>query len=300
VDRYNLDPTYRTFDFPNPDSSSPKRATTTVPQQALYLLNSPFVAEQAKFLASRPELESGTSDDRIKHLYEILFNRAPDARELQLAQRFLTRPKRADDQGPTSPWSFGWGAIVETAGKPAKTEFKPFPTFAGRSWQLEEKLPSASGSFASLNRDGGHPGPDGKNATIIRWTAPIAMDVVIAGTLRHESKQGDGVRGRVVSSRSGLLGAWAAKGSGISTDVPKVHVEPGDTIDFVVDCVTEPSFDSYLWDPVVRDLNPASNALRVHLWKNFSDFHGPETVPFTSWEAYTQALMLSNEFLYID
>ena len=64
IDRYNLDPVYRTFDFPNPDTSSPRRAGTIVPQQALYLLNSPFVSEQARHLASRSELSSGGPDDR--------------------------------------------------------------------------------------------------------------------------------------------------------------------------------------------------------------------------------------------
>ena len=52
IDRQNLDGVYRTFDFAVPDATSPKRFVTTVPQQALFLMNSPFMQEQAKRLAS--------------------------------------------------------------------------------------------------------------------------------------------------------------------------------------------------------------------------------------------------------
>ena len=51
IDRQNLDGLYRTFDFAVPDATSPKRFVTTVPQQALYLMNSPFVQDQARKLA---------------------------------------------------------------------------------------------------------------------------------------------------------------------------------------------------------------------------------------------------------
>ncbi len=44
------------FDFASPDQHVPLRYTTTVPQQALFLLNSSFMAEQAEHLANRPEV----------------------------------------------------------------------------------------------------------------------------------------------------------------------------------------------------------------------------------------------------
>ena len=55
IDRQNLPGMFRTFDFASPDASSAQRFFTTVPQQALFLMNSPFVIEQAKALAKRPE-----------------------------------------------------------------------------------------------------------------------------------------------------------------------------------------------------------------------------------------------------
>ena len=55
VDRQNLPGLLRTFDFPAPNATSPGRFNTTVPQQALFMLNSPFVIQQAKSLANRAE-----------------------------------------------------------------------------------------------------------------------------------------------------------------------------------------------------------------------------------------------------
>ena len=52
IDRQNLDGLYRTFDFAVPDASSPRRFVTMIPQQALFLMNSPFLHEQARRLAA--------------------------------------------------------------------------------------------------------------------------------------------------------------------------------------------------------------------------------------------------------
>ena len=54
IDRQNLPSLFRTFDFAGPDTTCGRRFTTTIPQQPLYLLNSPFIEAQAKRLAARP------------------------------------------------------------------------------------------------------------------------------------------------------------------------------------------------------------------------------------------------------
>ena len=90
IDRQNLPGLFRTFDFASPDYSTPQRHTTTVPQQALFLLNGPFVVEQAKALAARPDVVARTEPgERIGYLYRLLYGRAPDAEEATLGQRFI-------------------------------------------------------------------------------------------------------------------------------------------------------------------------------------------------------------------
>ena len=48
IDRLNLPGLYRTFDFPDPNATSPRRDQTTVPPQALFLMNHPFVRAEAE------------------------------------------------------------------------------------------------------------------------------------------------------------------------------------------------------------------------------------------------------------
>ncbi|HIA46603.1 MAG TPA: DUF1549 domain-containing protein [Candidatus Hydrogenedentes bacterium] len=53
VERQNMEAFIKSFDFASPDTHSPKRFTTIVPQQALFLMNSPFVLEHARNLEIR-------------------------------------------------------------------------------------------------------------------------------------------------------------------------------------------------------------------------------------------------------
>ena len=56
VDRLNLPGLYRTFDFPDPSTTSPRRDQTTVAPQALFLMNHPFVIDAARAILARPEI----------------------------------------------------------------------------------------------------------------------------------------------------------------------------------------------------------------------------------------------------
>jgi hypothetical protein len=89
VDRQNLPNLFRTFDFAGPDTTCPQRFTTTVPQQALYLLNSPFIETQAKRLGARSGVASADDEERIRVIYHLAYQREPSAGELALAKRFV-------------------------------------------------------------------------------------------------------------------------------------------------------------------------------------------------------------------
>ena len=56
IDRQNLPGVLRTFDFASPDATVGMRHATTTPPQALFLMNSPFVVEQARAFAARPDV----------------------------------------------------------------------------------------------------------------------------------------------------------------------------------------------------------------------------------------------------
>jgi mono/diheme cytochrome c family protein len=93
IDRQNLPGIFRTFDFANPDTSSQQRFHTTVPQQALFLMNSPFVIQQARHLAQRTEVANASSDaERVQALYRLALQRKPDGVELAAGTHFLSIP----------------------------------------------------------------------------------------------------------------------------------------------------------------------------------------------------------------
>jgi cytochrome c553 len=65
------------------------RETTTVPSQALYLLNSPFVRGQALTLAGRLLAGDGTDEDRVRDAYRLTLGRGPTDAEVGRALAFL-------------------------------------------------------------------------------------------------------------------------------------------------------------------------------------------------------------------
>ena len=90
IDRQNLPGLLRTFDFPSPETTSPQRFETTVPLQALFLMNSPFLLEQARRLAARPEVRAeAQAGPRIQALYRLAYGRAADPEEVGLALRLV-------------------------------------------------------------------------------------------------------------------------------------------------------------------------------------------------------------------
>jgi len=87
------------FDFASPDTHSPQRYITTVPQQALFLMNSPFIVQQAKKLLDRPEVaEQKTAAAKVEAMYRQAYGRSPLPDELTMALRFL---KSADPPAAT-------------------------------------------------------------------------------------------------------------------------------------------------------------------------------------------------------
>jgi len=104
IERQNLQGMYRTFDLASPDAHSPQRYRTTIPQQALFMMNSPFTVEQAKYLARRPEVQAVKDDtQRIKLLYRIALGRQPESDELSDGLAFVRRPSNQTALAATSP-----------------------------------------------------------------------------------------------------------------------------------------------------------------------------------------------------
>lgn len=80
--RMQLDDVFGTFDCPDAGQIAPRRPRSITPLQALALLNSPFMAQQAGILAGRLEREAADPSARVKRLFLLVNGRLPDAQEM--------------------------------------------------------------------------------------------------------------------------------------------------------------------------------------------------------------------------
>ena len=77
------------FDFPDPELVTGRRGITTVPTQALFLMNSPFIVEQSAKTARRLGALSSDSAVIVQRAHGMILNRAPSDEELRDGVEFL-------------------------------------------------------------------------------------------------------------------------------------------------------------------------------------------------------------------
>ncbi len=234
------------FDAPVMQINCEQRQSSTVATQSLMLMNGSFVLAQAGHLAELAESDPDTTLD------EQVLASLPD---IPL---------------PTSPWQFGYGSYDPDASE--AVTFQLIPHWTGSSWQGGAEMPHPEIGWVIANAGGGHPGGGAERAVIRRWISPYSGQLKIAGSLHHPSENGDGVRGRVVSSRAGLAGEWIAQHSTVETPINALDVEVGDTVDFITDCREHETSDSFGWS-VTLTLSQDDGSDRE--WSSESGFHGP-------------------------
>ena len=99
VSRHQLDNLLRLFDFPDANITSAQRTETTVPQQQLFVLNSPFMIRQAKAFAARLHREAPDSDEqRLELGFQLAYGRSPSEEELNLGLNYLSGEDEPDSK----------------------------------------------------------------------------------------------------------------------------------------------------------------------------------------------------------
>ena len=303
IDRRDLPGVFRVFNMASADQHTPRRHETTIPQQALFLMNNPFVIEQARALASNPEVRRATTDgERIQVLYRTVLQRRPTDRELEASEEFLSAGAgRPPVQVPSpSPWRYGSGVFDAAGGR--LSAFVPLPHWTGEAWQAGPPWPDPDCGLPRLTRDGGLPGPGPAGAAVRRWVSPIAGTVAITGTIRHaqpEGQVGDGILAVILSERHGVLGRWEVHRRELEAVVDRVQVEPGEAIDFIVLGRDNPQSDEFTWSPRLRRIEPNAEG-DTTVWSALADFTGPPPEPLTPIEQLAQVLLLCNEFTFVD
>jgi hypothetical protein len=241
-----------TFDAPVMTVNCERRTASTGAMQSLMLMNNEQVLKESELFAKRVR-----SQAPVDYLPE------------------LTAPYALKFPRHKAAWQFGYGSYDEAAKK--VNQFVALPHFTGSAWQGGAALPDPALGWVILHAAGGHAGNDQQHAAIRRWTALLPGFVTVAGKLKHPSENGDGVRGRIVASRSGLLGEWPVKTGEVDTNVARLEVEAGETIDFVLDCQGNVTSDSFEWGIELKLADAAGAA--IDTWNSSSDYHGPLGAP---------------------
>jgi len=111
IDRQNLPGTFRAFDFASPEQHTPQRFQTTVPQQALYLMNNAFVAERARAVSARDEVVKVTDPAaKATAIYRAILGRNPTGEEVAMATAFALD---AGKSKPTGTQLIAWEQFAQ-------------------------------------------------------------------------------------------------------------------------------------------------------------------------------------------
>jgi hypothetical protein len=174
-----------------------------------------------------------------------------------------------------------------------------FPLFT-EVWQVSNRLPDPVAGFANLTSSGGEPGGPGY-AVVRRWMAPEDGTAHITGTVGHKVARelSDGIRARILSSRSGQLGRWSVAKTTAEANVKDVEVKSGDTIDFVVDCAATAHGDEFTWAPTIR-LVPWDKDKPEIVSDSAKEFRGPRPQKLLPWEQLALVVLQSNELVFVD
>jgi hypothetical protein len=93
IDRLEFPSLYATFDVPHPAASSPERTTTTVPPQALFLMNGPFARQCAMGLVTQNAAVKACKEPgaKVEALFLVALGRKPTADERRLALALIAK-----------------------------------------------------------------------------------------------------------------------------------------------------------------------------------------------------------------
>ena len=112
VFRNALPEAFEAFDFADPSMVVGKRSTSTVAPQALFMLNNPFPAEQAKAAAARVLAENLPSDEaRLDRAYRLALGRLPTDGERAAMRRYLANQSGS----PAAAWAAVFQALFASA-----------------------------------------------------------------------------------------------------------------------------------------------------------------------------------------
>ena len=233
---------------------------------------------------------------RIRQLFLTILHREPNGEEANSAAGFVDHIQSEQTAGGAEGWNYGYGTFDE--GTAAVTKFTVFPWSADGTWQGGKTMPDPSLGWTSLQKAGGHPGGNLNFCAIRRWTADVDCRVILNSVIGHLKEEGDGVRFRILTEGKGVIADVEAHNSTAPTKAETLDIRAGQQIDFVADCRTNESHDSFRCTIMITQM-VKGKVQRV--WSSEKDFRDQASENrLNAWAQLAQALLLTNEFVFVD
>ncbi len=97
------------FDVGDPNSITSRRVNTTVPHQALFMLNNPFVQQRSQGLAHRVMAWSDDEVQQVERAWWLVLSRPPSTSEMSRARGFLAAARQPAGASSRQAWiSLAW------------------------------------------------------------------------------------------------------------------------------------------------------------------------------------------------
>ena len=297
IDRQNLPGMFRTFDFASPDTHSPGRYETTVPQQGLYLLNAPQTIQLSRWIADR----AAGNADPVGALFAAVLQRTPTPTERSMFENFVRESTRPVDPPIDTRWSWQYG-MARTEGDNLNVDsFEPLSVIAQDKYQYADEMPTdGPAGYAQLTRVGGHTPRRSGMAVVRRLRSPAAGRLVVRMQLQHTSDNGDGVRFamHVDGKQQFQRHVQSAKQP---YGPQSVQVDAGSLVDFAADNFRNDNSDGFRWTITATLRTDDGRVIDIQSEKDFTTGSRPPAVePPSRLAQAAQVLLMSNELAFVD
>ena len=103
------------FDFADPNSVTGTREVSNTAEQALYMMNNPFVLELSDAFARRVMQSTKDPQGRVDRAFQLAYGRSASTDEVNTSLRFLRRAKESQDQVPADEALFkAWSQLCQS------------------------------------------------------------------------------------------------------------------------------------------------------------------------------------------
>jgi hypothetical protein len=103
------------FDFADPNSVTGTREVSNTAEQALYMMNNPFVLELSDAFARRVMQSTKDPQGRVDRAFQLAYGRSASTDEVNASLRFLRRAKESQDQVPADEALFkAWSQLCQS------------------------------------------------------------------------------------------------------------------------------------------------------------------------------------------